>query len=420
VDQIRGAERWLRQFPERVFIDRACTKPFPIALPPPNRARVHGVAIALGAEEACKRYCDDDDGSLMVLGPLKGSDHTDLKAKAYMRFAIGDVDPGGPFVHVFDRSALDLVLREMDTISDFTRYLREREAFIREERVLHSPGEAEMMAIYLQHGDTHGEHIFPKPSAFGIADDYALTLARGSYEDFVESLPYQAKKAADQISYVWDRLIGVFTENVLAGTSVGILGEAPSAARAEPALRIMARENRTMRRGLGAAVVGALETAEEKAQDRFARVVMPSAGMADPECGYVFLILAYPRTFELKDGYEQYRRTRVNMLETYCASVLYDHRHLKRMVGVAIDASSKVTGRRGGSEDLVAYEIDAWTPDLEESIRERRAHFDVLDARRLQVSRSQFDEYPQLTPAPRLNRKERRAAAKRARQARAQ
>ena len=32
VDQIRGAERWLRQFPERVFLDRACSQKLPIEL----------------------------------------------------------------------------------------------------------------------------------------------------------------------------------------------------------------------------------------------------------------------------------------------------------------------------------------------------------------------------------------------------
>jgi hypothetical protein len=418
VDQIRGAERWLKQFPERVFIDRRCTQPLPIALPPPDRARVHGVAIALGAEVACKKYYnDDDDGSLVIVAPLKGKDHTNPQAKAYIPFAVGDVDPGGPFVHVFDEAALDLVLREMDTISDFTRYLQEREKFIRGERVGHSPGEAEMLALYLQHFDPHGDHVFPMPSALGIPDDYTITLTQGFFGVFANSREYKTKKEADKISYAWDRLIGLFTENILAGTSVAIAGEEPSAARAEPALRIMAREGRTMRRALSGAFLDALESAEKAGQDRFTRVVMPSAGMADPECGYIFMILAYPTKFELKEGYEQYRRTRVAILEAYCASVLYDNRHLKRMVGIGLDASSRITGRQGGSEDLVACEITIWTPELEKIVEERRTHFDVLDAKRLQMIRMQVDEYPDIATSLRMNRKGRRAAAKRSRKA---
>jgi hypothetical protein len=42
VQQIRGAERWLREFPDRIFLDKECTVPLPIELPPVDRRRVHG------------------------------------------------------------------------------------------------------------------------------------------------------------------------------------------------------------------------------------------------------------------------------------------------------------------------------------------------------------------------------------------
>src|SRR5712671_5224617 len=32
-EQAWGAERWLREYPERTFLDRACTQPLPIDLP---------------------------------------------------------------------------------------------------------------------------------------------------------------------------------------------------------------------------------------------------------------------------------------------------------------------------------------------------------------------------------------------------
>src|SRR6185503_14998996 len=98
-------------------------------------------------------------------------------------------------------------------------------------------------------------------------------------------------------------------------------------------------------------------------EDRFARVILPNERFADPACGYVFLILAFPTKYNLAGGYEQYRRARVGMLQTYCAAALYDNRNTKRMVGIAIDASSEITGRRGGSEDLMAIEITDWTPE---------------------------------------------------------
>ena len=57
---------------------------------------------------------------------------------------------------MFDKEGLDLVLNELDTISDFTRYLREREEFIRGGRVAVVPGEAELLGFYLGHADSHG------------------------------------------------------------------------------------------------------------------------------------------------------------------------------------------------------------------------------------------------------------------------
>ncbi len=43
--------------------------------------------------------------------------------------------------------------------------------------------------------------------------------------------------------------------------------------------------------------------------------------------------------------------------------MLRENRSLKHAVGIGIDASSKVTGRKGGSEAFYALEVDAWTPD---------------------------------------------------------
>jgi hypothetical protein len=414
VDQIRGAERWLSNFPNRIFIDRACTEPFPFAFPPSDRARVHGIAIALGADSACKKHFGATSGTLPILGLLKGKDHIDPQAKVYMPFALGDVDPDGPFVHVFDKEGLDLVLTELDTISDFTRYLAQRESFIRGGDLGTAPGEAELLGLYLGCANATGEHIFPSASNFGAPEGYSITLVDGDL-GVLGTQEHRAKKEADRISYVWDRLIGVFTENILAGTSVAILGEEPSAVRAEPALRIMTRETRLRRRALGHAFSDALRSAEEQRQDRFSRVVVPEKGDRSFDYGYIFLVLAYPTKFELKEGYQQYRRARVAMLEAYCATVLYERRDLRRMVGIALDASSRVTGRSGGSEDLIAFEVDEWSPEFERQVEKSRAQYDILRASRLRTARVHHDEYPSDAQSLGRNRRERRAAEKRAR-----
>ena len=81
--------------------------------------------------------------------------------------------------------------------------------------------------------------------------------------------------------------------------------------------------------------------------DRFCRVVLPGPDFADRGIAYVFLIMAYPTHLNLAGGYEQYRETRINMLQAYCLNVFSKNRHLKRLVGIAVDASHEVTGRQG-------------------------------------------------------------------------
>jgi hypothetical protein len=53
------------------------------------------------------------------------------------------------------------------------------------------------------------------------------------------------------------------------------------------------------------------------------------------------------------------------VLHDYHLNMLQDNRALKRAIGIGIDASSKDTGRKGGSEDFYALEVEVWAPELE-------------------------------------------------------
>ena len=230
---------------------------------------------------------------------------------------------------------------------------------------------------------------------------------------------YRAKKEADQVSYVWDRLVNQFTGDVLAGTSVSPAGEAVDAARAEMALRSMALEKRIYRRMLGHSVADAMETAEREKHPRFCRVILPGNDSADIGVAYVFLIFAYP-DIELKGGYEQYRKARVHMLHAYCLHIFSQNRQLKRVVGIAMDASSKVTGRQGGSEDIMAIEIQNWSPELEAEAQELSEKFDVMRPERIKrggISVQEFPEPPRPTTPPGLTRQQRRAFERQRRKA---
>ncbi len=393
VKQLCGAERWIQQYPNRIFVDPRCSTPLVAALPPPDRIKVHLIAVALGSHAACSAYYGDHDGSLMVSSDIVGSAHVDPKSPTYKPFCIGDVAPEGTFVHVFDETALNLAMREMDTVADFVSYLSDRAEAIRQQKVVMAASEAEMLAYYLLHQRDDGTHLFPQP----ISPDGAvisISLPPGSYFEYKSSPAAKSKSAADRISYKWDRLITNFSNHILAGTSVPVRGEVPVPADGERALRLMALENRTTRRALAEAFVGALQSSERHGQDRFARVILPQRGAADPESAYVFLVMAYRPTLLGGITYEQYRHVRSAHLEAYGDAVLYDNRNLKRVVGIALDASPRVTGQKGGSEDLMLLERLSWTPEAEREIEDRRAKMDVLLESRVERFTGSTQEFP--------------------------
>lgn len=417
VDQIRGAERWLKRYPDRVFIDSECTQKLPIELPSPDRMRVHGIAVALGAQKACAKFFRDLDGSLMVRSHLKGDDHINSSAEGYIPFAFGDVDPDGPFVHVFDETALNLVLREMNTIRDFTDYLVERERAVRNTKIS-STSEADMLAAYLQVETEEGNHYFPTAASQGGSETDVLAISQGEYQRYVQLKQRKAKVEADKISFAWDQLIGLFSGNLLAGTSVTVDGIPSDIRLAEQALRVMALERRVSRRGLATAFLGALEEADRRGKDRFARVMEASEGLADSECGYLFLVLAY-RGIAAEKGYDEYRILRARYLSAYCEVALLRNRNLKRVVGIAVDASSKMTRQRDGSQDLLLMEIPHWTPEDEKRVSQLQRDAGILMPARLRPLSIHVDEYPQVhveDPTIKLgNRAARRAARSRSR-----
>lgn len=328
VDQIRGAERWIAQFPDRIFIDPQCTQRLPIDLPPPERRKVHGIVVALGAGAACKKHYNTGRGSLFIHPEIKGDAH--WQGDSAMPFVIGDVDPNGPFVNVLDDATLDIVLGELDTITDFTEYLAKKENLIRSGRLVSAAGEEELVAYYMTHMNPAGEHDFTKPDGTELGDAH-VSFDVGFYDDLIKNRQYLAKKEADKISYAWDALIEQFTKNMLAGTTIVPDGMPPELSELEKGIRHMALVPRYKRRLFGEAILDALE--KSKNTDRFTRSLLPGPSDPQRDTAFFFMTLAIPK-FELAEGYEGYRKARRKLLEVYAFALAEKFRELKRVVGI--------------------------------------------------------------------------------------
>ena len=96
--QVHGAERWLRAYPDRVFLDEACTQPFPFLPQAIANCPFSRVVVARNSTERCSDFMGGP-GTLAIDPDLEGSAHATRTHPAYRPFAIGNVDPDRGFIH---------------------------------------------------------------------------------------------------------------------------------------------------------------------------------------------------------------------------------------------------------------------------------------------------------------------------------
>ena len=229
--QIRGAERVLAGALE-VF-DRNGHPGLP--LPPLSRRRVHRIAIAFGG------------GGVLYSAPLHNY---------------------GPQFHVLDERSWGTLVDELDTVSDFVTYLRDKEALLSPGSTLtFQGGEEDLLAHYLRSGREFpaGRHDFLVEA--GQWDDYA---ALGG--------PRERKRKEDANSYVVDGII----ENLAQHFNRSLITADNPMRYVESGLRILARESRLHRRILANVLRPMVLTGR------------PYARLFLPDWGLVYVLLVCP------------------------------------------------------------------------------------------------------------------------------
>jgi hypothetical protein len=333
--QIRGAERWLKTHPGRVFVDRACEHPFPLPIPNPDIATYHRIAVMHGAADRCRQE-RGGRGSLRLVPAIVGTAHHASPEGGGEPFAIGQLDPSLGFVHVLDETSLDIVLTELDTIADFLAYLTWKERLVASGRIERVAGELELLAYYLGRVRDTEQYLPPLPAGVD-----RLVLEEGLWEDFAQSAERASRRGENASSYLIDRLIERTSQHAYAGTEHS--ASTPGIAGAAKILRFLAREPRTRRRGLGRAVD---DLFRGTAEDDFAavRIIHPSL---PSEPHYVLLLVSPTHSAMSYDEYQDMRRW---MLGEHCRAVRYLFPDATDVVGIATDLSAS-----GGSSEVVAY-----------------------------------------------------------------
>ncbi|MBI5351445.1 MAG: hypothetical protein HZB50_02275 [Chloroflexi bacterium] len=368
--QIFGAERWIKLFPNRLFINRMCTQPIPIGLPSLSEAKFHGIVIAHGVAEKCKEFFGGGSGSLIINNAILGDQHV---AKNCQPFTIGQINPIKGFVHVFDDISLDILLEKLDTVVDFVRFLEKKEKIIsnRNLKVI-APGQEELLAIYLTQINKDGEHDFILPKE----DLEVLVLEEGFWEDFLESPQYKSQYDANKISYAWDRLIETFNRNIFSSTQHYVYPE--GIANQEKIVRFLAREPRTRRRMLAKALG---ELMRNTKWDKFALRVVGATIRNDPY--YVFMLFPHYDYDE-----EEYRIKRREVLYRYCLVTKLKFQDAESIIGFSTEPGSGEIR----SEDLIYYNCKAWSNEDREEAENLSKNFGLLSE--IKIHKSTEFEFP--------------------------
>lgn len=373
--QAWGAVRWIKSNPNRIFIDQKCSQPFPLKLPDPEEASYHIVVVAHGCEERCREEIGGSD-SLVVNTKAIGRDHYITDSNNGVPFEIGDIDPSKEFVHILTDTSLDIVLRTVDTIFDFTSYLKKKEAFLRCGKPILAASEQDLLAFYLKDINDEGVHDFIVPS-----NAQGICITEGQWDNFQQRPERIEQIEVNKISYAWDALIEAFNEHILADTQYYTTQRGVE--YSEKIMRYLAREHRTRRRTLAKAYLEVIEKGVQS--DRFTRYVV---SMDSRDTFYALLSLKMPDSVT----YEKYREVRFYILGACCMRLKLKFPNAKNIVGIATEPGIKNKSR---SEDATYYDVREWSAEDEEEATERSK---ILD---YQIEQSGIyhvreDEYPQI------------------------
>ncbi|WP_133471776.1 SEC-C metal-binding domain-containing protein [Paraglaciecola marina] len=336
--QLYGAESWIQRYSDRLFLDKKNQVAFPITILM-KELEVYLIAVTKNSNAPAEGYFSTlgkgSTGTLMQVYPFSKNESLDNP------FIIGDLNPSKSFVHVLDEVSLDLLLNELDTISDFTTYLKEKELAIRDGFLQQTAGEEDLLAHYLLNPEKTKLGTIPR--LIGNQRDHSIMIAEGAWEEYTSSDLAKGLKSFRDKSFYWDELITLFSKHILSA-QVGWGSEVPFNIH-EKAVNYLAAENRKSRGCLCEAFEDKLQTVPQNT--RSARLTF-SPQYKDRL--YVFLF--FPRND--KQTNSDYRLSRQDAIKAYSLVAKYQNPEAIHVIVLATETQKSETR----SEDIYSVHYD--------------------------------------------------------------
>jgi hypothetical protein len=253
--------------------------------------------------------------------------------------------------HIFESEFTQIILAELDTIADFTNYLRAKETLLNYNRFLIiEGGEEELLAFYL-----FNERSFAR---FQKAPEVHIT--GGFWDKLQGDRRYQLKKKEDEISYGWDHIIDRAHEG---------------SEKYEIVARELARPTRFERRTLAKTIVDDKFAAYRNKTHDIHRSVL-----CTPTVTYCFLFCAAHIP----------REGRIAMLQAICYVARRTFLENQKVIGIATEKEISPIS----SYDFVLLNLPSWTSEDERKVEKLKQELGIFQNPSLR--RIEEAEYPDL------------------------
>lgn len=362
IKTLRGAEKYIRTG-KPIFVDSKCKTRLPIVVP--ENAKIHKFIVAHGVEETLKKFSGKDySGSLAI----SYGEHVKTSVERPFCVELEKEDP----VHILDSSNVETVLRELDTIYDFTEFVNDKEQTISTCESLLYFGEHELLAHYFLNYDESQNKYRINPGN----PNSSIIAADGLWEYFAKSESYRKRKEANKGSYLWDELIQQVYEDALEGT---LLNKVDLGKGNDPVYE-MAKEPRFWRRVLSEKIEEVILNFPETNDEILYKTRFLSSFQRDK--GYVFLQLKCPQT---EDFENRYRPDRQRMLGIACGVCKNKCPHLNTIVGIAQYAAKY---SKENSRDFMLMDCSEWT-------EEQRKYYEPFENKNAREAMGHITDFPQ-------------------------
>jgi len=361
IKQINGAERWLKKYPNELYIDEKCTKKIPIKFDI-SKAKIYRFVIALGLNEDIGILYSNDN------------EHNNLDNKIGVFQTSKD-----KIYHILDSANVELVLKELDTIQDFLDFYDEKELTISQLEKIGYYGESTLLALYMQNmNEVTGEHKILPPNF----KNGEVLIKENLWANIENDPQYTKKKIEDEFSYLVDNLLNKSIYYEQRGELIGNVdvqnGFSP--------IKEIAKESRFQRRILGNTLWDVfLKYWTLEKQKRFVRFSMSENGNK----AYVILISTFTNDKDIENSRIQLRK----MLEIACGSLKNIKPELIQIIGIAIIPHKELFSI---GEDYILLNCKDWDEEHINFYNECNESYRFWK-QNIKSKVVSFDEYPQIS-----------------------